>query len=364
MPIFSADRKGRRGACKNVSCAQNGCHEGFGYWRYGFGYFLIYASLILEYTGGSVNYFEREKVKNIALFPQKIRMGKKKAVSFSDGGDVFSIGSGTICYLRSIYGEDVKYPSVELLSYGGNIYCINELLWFDTDYKEDEARSFAEVFEDSQWMISRNDTYSFAAKGGNNGEPHNHNDVGSFMIVADDDTVPLADIGAEKYRRETFRPETRYNILNHASWGHSVPIINGNGYQICGNEYCAKNIDFSDRRFALDIEGAYEPGIVGRIHREFLLGNNGIVLCDTFEFSDRTEFVTERFVTFREPKISDGVVDLGGARIIFDEDNYTVSYSADSYIHHSREEKVSVYLIDFNGIDKSQRSFEFEIEMD
>ena len=145
-------------------------------------------------------------------------MGKKKAVSFSDGGDVFSIGSGTICYLRSIYGEDVKYPSVELLSYGGNIYCINELLWFDTDYKEDEARSFAEVFEDSQWMISRNDTYSFAAKGGNNGEPHNHNDVGSFMIVADDDTVPLADIGAEKYRRETFRPETRYNILNHASW--------------------------------------------------------------------------------------------------------------------------------------------------
>ena len=359
IPMFDSCVENFLSGYKDDGC----CPEGFSYWRYGFGYFVIYANLMLEYTNGKVNYFEREKVRNIALFPQKIRMGNKKAVSFSDGGDNFSIGSGIICYLRSVYGEAVKYPSVELLSYGGNIYCINELLWFDPDYKEDGICSSVEAFYDSQWMIYRSDRYSFAAKGGNNGEPHNHNDVGSFMIVADDDTVPLADIGAEKYRRETFRPETRYNILNHASWGHSVPIINGDGYQMYGKEYCAKNIEFDDRRFALDIEGAYEPGVVGRIHREFVLGKNAISLCDTFEFSNRTEFVTERFVTFTKPKILDGVVDLGDAKIFFDDGIFTASYSVDSYTHHSNKEDVIVYLIDFIGVDRFQKRFEFEIEV-
>ncbi len=359
MPMFESCIENFLSGYKDDGC----CPEGFSYWRYGFGYFLIYASMMLEYTNGKVNYFAREKVRNIALFPQRIRMGKKKAVSFSDGGESFSIGSGTICYLHSIYGDAVRYPSVELLSYGGNVYCINELLWFDPDYEEDAAQSSVEVFEDSQWMISRCNRYSFAAKGGDNFEPHNHNDIGSFIIVAADDSVPLADIGAEKYRRETFRPETRYNILNHASWGHSVPIINGDGYQMFGREYSAKNVEFGDGRFALDIEGAYEPGIVGRIHREFLLGEKEIGLCDTFDFSSRTEFVTERFVTLTKPEISDGVVDLGSARIIFDEENYTVSYSVDSYIHHSSKEEVTVYLIDFNGIDITEKRFEFDIEV-
>ena len=359
IPMFETCMEHFLSGYKDDGC----CLEGFAYWRYGFGYFVIYADLMLEYTSGRVNYFENEKVRNIAMFPQRIRMGKGKTVCFSDGVNDFTIGSGIICYLRKQYGDAVQYPSIEYLGHKGNVFSINELLWFDAEYKEDELSDSTEIFEGAQWYITRRKNYSFAAKGGHNYEPHNHNDVGSFMIVASDDTVPLADIGAEKYRKETLTLDTRYNLLNHASWGHSVPIINGDGYQMYGKEYSANNVEFGDRRFALDIEGAYEHGIVSRIHREFLLEENRVCLCDTFEFSDRTEFVTERFVSFTKPKVSNGVVDVGSAKILFDDGLYQVSYSADSYTHHTSKEDVTVYLIDFIGVDRTEKRFEFKIEV-
>lgn len=359
MPMFESCIENFLSGYKDDGC----CPEGFAYWRYGFGYFVIYADLMLEYSCGKVNYFEREKVRNIALFPQKIRMGKGKTVCFSDGGNGFSIGSGIICYLRKIYGDVVQYPSIEYIGHGGNVFSINELLWFDKDFKADELKDSTTFFEDTQWYICRCENYSYAAKGGHNGEPHNHNDVGSFMIVSADDSIPLADIGAEKYRRETFRPETRYNILNHASWGHSVPIINGDGYQIYGEEYSAKNVQFGDSTFSLDIEGAYEAGIVERIHRKFELSEKCVTLSDTFWFSDKTEYVTERFVSCIEPEISDGTVVIGKARMIFDENRYVVACSTDTYRSHNGDEFVTVYLIDFKGKNRKEDKFEFEIEI-
>lgn len=75
------------------------CMEGYAYWNYGFGYFVIFARMILDYTNGEVNYFKREKVKNIASYVQKVRMGKKKIASFSDGGDTFTFSPGLMSYL-------------------------------------------------------------------------------------------------------------------------------------------------------------------------------------------------------------------------------------------------------------------------
>lgn len=359
IPMFETCMEHFLSGYKDDGC----CLEGFAYWRYGFGYFVIYADLMLEYTSGRVNYFENEKVRNIAMFPQRIRMGKGKTVCFSDGVNDFTIGSGIICYLRKQYGDAVQCPSLEYLGHKGNVFSINELLWFDAEYKEDELSDATEIFEGAQWYITRRKNYSFAAKGGHNYEPHNHNDVGSFMIVASDDTVPLADIGAEKYRKETFTLDTRYNLLNHASWGHSVPIINGCGYQVYGMGYEAKNVRCGENTFSLDIEGAYEAGIIEKIHREFELSDKCVVLRDSFEFSDKTEYVTERFVSWDEPQIAAGVVSVGNASVNFDANRYSVSYSTATYRSHKGNEPVKVYLIDFNGKDEKESCFEFEFKM-
>ena len=333
------------------------CLEGYSYWNYGFGYYLLYAMAVRDYSKGKIDMLKSEKVKRIALFPQRIRMGKSKIVSFSDGGNSFTFSPGMFSLLKKLYGNEVVYPPVEYATLQGNVYSIKELLWFDTEYKEYENKFLTTFFNSSQWYIKQGKKYSFAAKGGNNDEPHNHNDIGSFMIVTDDD-IPLVDLGCAIYRKETFDPRYRYTLLNNGSQGHSVPIINGE-YQQDGVEYKAENVKAGEDFFELDIEGAYEKGLCKRINRRFELQEKSVILRDTFEYSDKTEDITERFVSLVKPEIYQDYVDLKTAKIVYDNEKYSVSISEDSYRNHADTEDVTVYLIDFKGINKG----EFKVEI-
>ena len=88
------------------------CVEGYNYWNYGFGYFLIFARTIYDYTNGEVNYFKNEKVKNIAKFAQNIRLTSDKNVSFSDSVSDYSISLGAMCFLKSLYGDEIILPEL------------------------------------------------------------------------------------------------------------------------------------------------------------------------------------------------------------------------------------------------------------
>lgn len=338
------------------------CLEGYSYWNYGFGYYLLYAMAVLDYSDGKINMLNNEKVKQIALYPQRIRMGKTKTVSFSDGGNDFVFSPGVVCLLRKFYGDEVLYPPLELGTLIGNVYSVKELLWLDTEYKEDESGFLTTFFKDSQWYVKQGMKYSFAAKGGYNLEPHNHNDVGSFMIVTNNDDIPLADLGAAIYRKETFDPNLRYSLLNNSSRGHSVPIVNGE-YQLAGNSFRAENVKAGEDFFETDIEGAYESGIVKRIKRRFTLKETSIVLCDMVEYSDRTQSITERFVSWTKPHLCDGYVDLKTARIVFDKEKYNVSISNDCYQNHKNAEEVDVFFIDFKAVNPREERFEYTIEL-
>lgn len=336
------------------------CLEGYAYWNYGFGYFVIFARMILDYTNGEINYFEREKVKNIATYVQKIRMGRTKNVSFSDGGSTFTFSPGLMSYLKEVYPDDVALPDLELATTRGNVYSMKEVLWFDTDYKEDEYKEETAYFEGAQWFIKRGKKFSFAAKAGHNDEPHNHNDVGSFIIVTPDDDIPLADFGCGVYNAFTFHPDYRYTMIQNSSAGHSVPIINGE-FQKVGREYSASNVEVSGDKFSFDMEGAYEEGLVKKLHRSFEVKENGVTLCDMVEYSDKTESITERMVSWTKPEICDGYVDLKTAKIIFDKERYTVDFKEDSYRNHANTEDIPVFLIDFKAVSEKKTKFKFEI---
>ena len=329
------------------------CLEGSAYWNYGFGYFLLYATAVMDYNG--VNMFENEKVKQIALYPQRTRMGKSKTVSFSDGGTDFITSPGAVGLLKKMYPDEIVYPPAEYLTYRGNVYSVKELLWFDTDYKADDGKYLTSFFKDSQWYVRQGEKYCFAAKGGHNDEPHNHNDIGSFMIVAGEDDIPLADLGCAIYRKETFDPNLRYTLLNNSSRGHSVPIINGE-YQLAGRDYRAENVKAGDDFFELELQGAYRDGLSKKIHRRFDLKENSILLCDTFECFENT--ITERMVSWTKPVICDGYVDLKSAKVMYDKEKYTATVSKEEYRNHADTEDVTAYLIDFEGIEG-----EFKVEI-
>jgi hypothetical protein len=99
-----------------------------------------------------------------------------------------------------------------------------------------------------------------AVKGGHNGEHHNHNDVGSF-VVASDGVPVIVDAGRPTYTLQTFGPD-RYDIWTMQSGWHNVPVIGGLE-QSAGAGFAASDVEVSladdVAALALDLSGAY-PG--------------------------------------------------------------------------------------------------------
>ena len=100
--------------------------------------------------------------------------------------------------------------------------------------------------------------FYFAAKGGNNGESHNHNDVGNFILYYNGQPA-IIDVGVGTYTRQTFSPD-RWKIWTMQSQYHNTPTINGR-QQPPGQQYKAENVAFENRgreiRFQADLAGAY-----------------------------------------------------------------------------------------------------------
>lgn len=335
------------------------CVEGYNYWNFGFGNFLIFARLIKDYTNGEIDYFKDEKVKKIAMYPQRIRMGNTKIVKFSDNPNSdFSFSIGAMSFLKSVYKDDFNLPELSLGTMRGNTYAIKEFLWFDTEYKADELKNVTTYFDQTQWFVLNSEKFSFAAKGGHNMEAHNHNDVGSFMIVVGDE-VPIDDLGCGIYNKDNFS-DKRYSIITNGSHGHSVPIINGS-YQLSGEEYCAKNVKGYENHFSLDIEGAYEKGIIDKIHRSFEIEKDYIILKDTFIYSGKTKSVTERMVSKIKPQIGDGFVDFKTVIVNFDKERYSVSVSSEVYKSQLLKADEVAYLVDFIPVNEKETEFEVKI---
>ncbi len=100
---------------------------------------------------------------------------------------------------------------------------------------------------------------TLAVKGGHNGEHHNHNDVGSF-VVASDGVPVIVDAGRPTYTAQTFGPD-RYAIWTMQSGWHNVPVIAGRE-QLPGAAYAAREVvvEIGDEASSLSLElaGAYE----------------------------------------------------------------------------------------------------------
>ena len=117
-----------------------------------------------------------------------------------------------------------------------------------------------------QIMTARRGDYFVAMKGGHNGESHNHNDVGSFVIYANG--APLfIDPGVGEYTAKTFS-KNRYDIWTMQSGYHNLPQINGFD-QKDSKQYAAKIINHRNGLLSLDIATAYpeEAGVRGDARR-------------------------------------------------------------------------------------------------
>lgn len=51
--------------------ADGACTEGYGYWQYGFGFYVYFADLLKTRTGGALDLLAEPKIRQIAMFQQK-----------------------------------------------------------------------------------------------------------------------------------------------------------------------------------------------------------------------------------------------------------------------------------------------------
>jgi hypothetical protein len=313
-------------ACYLSGFGEDGaCAEGYLYWQYGFGYYVYFAELLKTATSGEIDLFAANKVKQIALFQQKCFTSGSMVVNFSDSPASSGIFMGLSCCLHKEY-EEVAVPDASLRALYAADHCgrwapaIRNLLWTQEEWltsSGDKAMWPSESYylSDVRWLLSRNvkengALYSFAAKGGHNDEPHNHNDLGHFMVHADGQAY-LADLGSGKYTAQYFGPE-RYTLWCNGSQGHSVPIIDGH-YQHSGVSYRSEVVEAASGddvdKLILELSSAYADTGLERLERSFSWNKEAIPrleLTDTFLFDMKDNHsseraVTERFITLLSP---------------------------------------------------------------
>lgn len=277
------------------------CREGMSYWNYGFGFFTYFADLLYKFTNGKENLFANPLVEKVAQFPQIAFLNPSTVISFADCGPDADIEPGLISYLTQLYPEQIYFTgrAAELLDLNDRCYrwatFIRNIVWTDYRFLRTKAPEQMTYLPQAQWYVNHNGPFSFAAKGGHNDEPHNHNDLGGF-ILADEQEQLLCDLGSGLYTHAYFQSETRYDVISNSSLGHSVPMIDGT-LQQPGENHFAQVVRADSNTFSVDITGAYLCDDLTQALRTFQIQANTIKLNDHFAFTQQVRPVTERFVT-------------------------------------------------------------------
>ena len=284
------------------------CSEGVGYWNYGFGHFLMLGEAIRQATSDRTDlladpaalqparYGLRVEVLN-GIYPtiadchpgsrpapEYVRfICERLALVVPEGcrGD-FAKPSGSLTATMMFSFLEAPLPAVA-----------HEAIIPDSPLRT--------WFKDAGVLICRPQPGSkiqFAAvlKGGHNAEHHNHNDVGSFSVIAGNAMV-ICDPGGEVYTARTFSAR-RYESKVLSSYGHAVPVIGGQ-LQRTGADARAVVLgtDFGDEkdRLVLDIRSAYSVPELKSLHRTFVFrrgGSAALTVRDEVTFSDPKVFET------------------------------------------------------------------------
>ena len=332
------------------------CLEGLGYWNYGFGPYVNLAKLLLDRTGGKINLFDFPIVEKVARFYSKCFFAGKKTVSFADGYTTAEFVPATHSVLLSQY-PDLEVPD-EFKTFAlveDSRLCDAARFFIQTTekYVNASGKSFGtHILPLAEWFVSSSQNgVGIAAKGGHNGEPHNHNDVGNFLIYKNGREI-ISDLGCGEYTKSYFN-EHRYENFAPSSRSHSLPIINGE-YQKNGAEYRATNTVITKDGISTDISTAYCIEMLSALKRSisFDTVTGDTQISDIYEFKSTPTSVTERLVT------------LGTARI--DEDNVVIENDGEKMLVKFDNTLLNVKITviddtDRHGLPRKTTVIDFEV---
>jgi hypothetical protein len=301
-----------------------GCDEGPEYWSRAAGSVFDCLDTLESVSAGAVAVWREPLVREMARYILRAHIDSDWYVNFADAPAIVHPPAGVV------FGLGVKLGNEELARFGS--WLNRRPRDADTSGQVSPQRALREIFlvrhmaavppaeafprhtwlPDVQVMVSRDEAgtakgFLVAAKGGNNNESHNHNDIGSLVIYRDG--LPLVvDAGVGVYTRATFRPEERYGIWTMQSAYHSLlPTLDG-VMQAPGARFAAREIvctaSEEARALSMDIAGAYpeSAGIDRWSRRIELRAGAGVTVCDEYALRRQVREIVLSFLTPCRPR--------------------------------------------------------------
>ena len=278
-----------------------GCDEGPGYWdRAAASMFEV----LRLFPDDSSFVSSAQKIKKMAAYSYKTYIGHDYCVNFADAHENKAVQQINIVYPFGLWLNDktmrefgaylgktkqIMTQPAKLYDKSGNFPTLGRELFFLRHIRYFMAEKPQEPLLRDSWlpdlqiMTARRGNNFVAFKGGNNGESHNHNDVGSFLVYIDGEPL-LIDPGVGEYTAKTFSKQ-RYEIWTMQSGYHNLPQINGVD-QKDGKDFKAKIVSHKDGQLTLDIAGAYPAeAAVKSWKRTVTAMKSGISVTDDYELS-------------------------------------------------------------------------------
>ena len=261
------------------------CAEGVGYWNYGFGHFILLTETLRQATGGQIDLFRDDKAIAAGLYCRHSEVLPGIFPTISDVAPGSKPSPQLVAYVCRRLGLPERGASLvgasTDLSLGLMLDSLPEDVPLARKLERESDSPLRSFFPGGGVLISRNvpdrdgagsspSAFAVALKGGNNNEPHNHNDVGSFSVVLGTNML-VCDPGGEVYTKRTFSSH-RYDSKVLNSYGHAVPIIAGQLEQ-AGAEargvILQTNFTAASDVFTLDIRSAYAVPSLQALTRTF-----------------------------------------------------------------------------------------------
>lgn len=306
----------------DIMPADGGCDEGCGYWNMSGGSLLDCLESLYLASGGKINFYAEPHIKNIGAFPVHSHIHGSYFLNFADC-DARPILDG-----ERVYRFGQRTGNIYLMNLGAQIYAaLDQVKPHDTPQMNRVLYSlFADIppglmadttsAQDTQITLPDLQVYAWrknglyaAIKGGHNGENHNHNDVGSFMVYAQGEPC-IIDAGNIVYTAKTFSDE-RYTIWNTRAYYHNIALI-GEREQHSGIDFKASDIRLTDNSVQMQLSGCYDGHAkLDSYTRKLTMLENEVSLCDNLLLSEPAP-ITWVFMLRNEPQaIDDGRITLG-----------------------------------------------------
>jgi len=291
-------------------CDDGCCSEGVGYWNFGFTNYMVLARVVSLATKEKVDLYDRPHIPAIVEYGVKIEIINSVYPAFADCRMGISPSPIVLEFFSRRGVRIPRQPAQEFTTklFESQLYEFASFASLLTDQIDSVAAAdtthitaLRTHFEDNDILICRPGTHTgnqlgLALKAGHNDEMHNHNDVGSYVIAVNNETV-LLDLGSEVYTRKTFSSR-RYESAICNSYGHPVPVVAGT-LQQDGRKYQGHIVqrEFSDERdtIELDIREAYAVPSLVELQRTFVYSREGtgmVTITDKVRFSTPEQFET------------------------------------------------------------------------